>query len=134
LTLAVLVFTLGWKIRKIGEKTWIKITAWILWALAVSMAESRNILQVEHIHYFQYGILGAILWRPCRKNILLVILIGGLVGACDELLQGLVKTRTMDWADALYNLLGVLAGGYIASAWIQVSSKQVLKIHYAGPG
>jgi len=110
----VLVIWLGRRMQALGSLVGLKLLAWALWGLAVFLAESRNLLQVEHVHYFQYGLLGLILWRVLRGRIVWVVLLGAGVGLLDEIVQGQVKGRFFDWADAMFNLLGVVGGALIA--------------------
>ena len=117
-----LLIWLSRRIHALGSLVWPKLLAWALWGGAVLLAETRNLLQIEHMHYFQYALLGLILWRVLRGRIVWIVLLGGSVGLIDELAQGLVKGRVFDWSDAGFNLLGVLGGALIV--WSATATKE----------
>jgi len=107
-----LAFFLAFKIRSRRERTAAKLGLWALWVGAVILAEHWNTQRVEHVHYLQYGVLGALLWPVFRGRwrLLGVLALGCGVGLLDEALQGVTKGRVFDWADAVYNVLGVVGG------------------------
>ena len=71
---------------------------------------------VEHIHLFEYGVLGLALslWKIGSIN-LRVLSIGFIVGLVDELYQGYLPNRVFDYHDLLINFVGVAINGKTGS-------------------
>jgi len=83
----------------------------------------------------EYGILGYLLARAvgtgsaCRWS--LILLLGGAVGACDEIRQSMVPGRNPSWTDWGADLLG---NGMGAAVFAALDLKRVHPRHPASEG
>lgn len=89
--------------------------AWLLLIAAILLynAWQRRDRPVEALHYLEYGLLGLFLFRALRfriPDVLIypcVILIGGLLGTIDEIIQWVTPGRLWDWRDIGFNISAV---------------------------
>lgn len=89
--------------------------AWLLLIAAVLLynAWQRRDRPVEALHYLEYGLLGLFLFRALRFRVCdvliypCVILVGGLLGTVDEIIQWATPGRLWDWRDIGFNISAV---------------------------
>jgi|GEM_PF-54533 len=71
------------------------------------------------VHFLAYGVLGVLVFRALRFlpwgdrlafRVIMAIVISGLVGLSDEILQVFVPTRTLDKDDLYYDVAGCFTG------------------------
>ena len=104
------------------------ITSWIQLALYCALIFIQSsfpmpMKQFHHsdklIHFLAYAVLGVLVFRalkflPTGDNVLLrvvmAIVISGLVGVSDEILQVFVPNRTLDREDLYYDVAGCFSG------------------------
>jgi len=99
----------------------------ILWTAVLFAASSRPSLPVDlHsgtdklAHFAAYSVLGFLLARGgvrSRISLPLVVLIGILIGALDELYQSTIPNRVADVGDWIADSLGVVAGVVLHQLW-----------------
>lgn len=103
-------FYLFWfrlKIRALPNYLWLAVTACVYIFFTLKLWERPE----EAIHFLEYGLLGLLLFRALRHHIhdrsvyLTAILIGGLVGIFDEVLQWMIPRRIWDMRDIGLNAL-----------------------------
>ncbi|MHC5038830.1 MAG: VanZ family protein [Planctomycetota bacterium] len=79
--------------------------------------------QDKGIHFVEYGILAALLFRAFRARyglgvtFFLSLLTTSMLGAADECLQSFIPTRTGDWIDGLADFTGALAGSTVMAVF-----------------
>ena len=92
--------------------------AWLLGVAAVLVVWTHHLMgqPEEAIHFLEYGVLGALLYRALRTQIpdatvfIAAALIGAMVGTVDEIIQWVVPDRFWDFRDIVLNAgAGVLA-------------------------
>jgi len=86
-------------------------TIWLLGVAALLLIWTRHLMgqPEEAVHFLEYGVLGALLYRALRTKIpdatvfIAAALVGILVGTVDEVIQWLVPDRYWDYRDILLN-------------------------------
>ncbi len=109
------------------------ITSWVQLGLYLALILGQSTLPLpvkpfhhadKVAHFVAYGILGVLVFRALRFiplgdrpvfRVFMALVISGLVGLSDEILQVLVPTRTLDKDDLYYDVAGCFTGimGYI---------------------
>jgi MFS family permease len=71
----------------------------------------------EQVHFFEYGLVGVLLARALEvksgfnwKTFLLALVLAGLIGWFDEILQGHIPSRHYDVHDIFLNILSAVMG------------------------
>lgn len=71
----------------------------------------------EQIHFFQYGLVGIFIVRALNthsiskyKGLILALVLGGLAGWVDELIQDAIPNRFYDPKDIILNIVSVFMG------------------------
>lgn len=95
------------KIRTFSNYIWLVTTACVYVFFTLKLWKRPE----EAVHFLEYGLLGLLLFRALRSHIddisiyLTAILIGGLVGIIDEVLQWMIPRRIWDVRDIGINAL-----------------------------
>ncbi|MEE2827745.1 MAG: sulfatase [Myxococcota bacterium] len=72
-------------------------------------------LPEERLHLVEYGLVGLLAWPVCRARMLPALLLAGLLGAGDELIQYFLPDRTFDPWDIVANLVASSAAVFLAA-------------------
>ena len=100
-------------------------------------------LPEERIHLAQYGPVGVLAWRAIGGRLAPALVLGASLGLGDELVQGLLPSRTFDWWDVVANGIAAAAGVFVArggrGAWtapaILLGARLLLPVLHPGhPG
>ena len=112
-------------------------------ALAAAWLATAWNLPEERIHLAQYGPVGVLAWRVLGGRVVAALALGAVLGLGDELIQGLLPSRTFDPWDVLANGIAASAGVFVArggrGTWIApgllVAARLVLPVVHPGhPG
>jgi len=91
-------------------------------------------LKDKLVHFIEFAIFGALLWRSANrwklsltriKLLIIALIIGSIYAAFDEFHQFLVPGRNSDFADWIADAIGLAVG--IVVAYIFISEKRRLK-------
>ena len=76
----------------------------------------------ERIHFLEYGILGALIFKATGKgtkqNIFAIILLF-IIAVIDELIQYILPNRVGDIRDVVMNITGGIIGLWLGKSWYQ---------------
>jgi len=95
------------KIRALSNYLWLAVIAFVYVYFTLKLWKRPE----EAIHFLEYGLLGILLFRSLRHHIddksiyMAALLIGGLVGIFDEVLQWMIPRRIWDMRDVGLNAL-----------------------------
>ena len=105
-------------LRRRQSRIHVADAAWLLAVAVVLVVWTHHLMgqPEEAIHFLEYGVLGALLYRALRTQIpdatvfIAAALIGTMVGTVDEIIQWVVPGRYWDFRDIVLNgSAGVLA-------------------------
>jgi len=116
---------------------WLPFVVWMLILFGVSSVPDLSVGPNrvpgfdKLLHVGAYSVLGALFGfatklSGSRRAVWTGALIGLGVGGLDELYQGTVPGRELDAVDALADIVGVVLGALVWSAWTQRRRKTML--------
>jgi VanZ family protein len=123
--------------RRTGPGRWWAFVPVTVWAALLLWLGSRPTLPMppselpldKVAHFSAYGVLGLLLgfgwWQHERRPAAwILLLLGMLVGAADELHQTMVPGRSAELADFVADAAGVLTGFWLSVWWLRRRTRE----------
>lgn len=136
---AALTLAVGWALLHIRDRRPLRYAALLAaMALGVSYATvtstgNPEVDAVERFHFVEYGLIAALLYRAWRPRgdgspLVMPLVAGVIVGACEEWFQWFIPARVGEIRDVLLNSVAI-ACGLIFSLGLDPPARVTLRLH-----